>query len=558
MLMAKKLLNCTFRSLSGIYEYNLGCNSSDNIPIQPTPHSWIVSNVQPLNQTGCNFIPSTGRNSYNSMSELAALHDCFKKAGYGTRNPFLPSALALNIPMYLNGAAVIDGVAMPYVQWEADIYGYTLHYYRSDGTALGPFYSYIIGTGGNNHHGFYAGQLYDDGTFTGNAGGIRPHTILGVSSHTRYEWFCSDTFKDYKIINDNIIDDLQEYLPLEPEGIFVDEGNGDFDSSSDPIDFPDLPSLNVIDTGLTQIYEMTSAQLRDLSSFLWSNLFDLDTFKKMFNDPMEAILNLSIMPIDLSGGSSAAIRIGNITTDVSGQKCASQYKIIDFGTINMKEYWASFADYSPYTKLSIYLPYVGIQQISIDDVMNGKMHLKAYCDLLTGSVQYVLKSTQGNRAGHGHDSVLYTWGGNCQYQIPLSASNMQNVISSITSTVGTIAGGVGAAVATGGMTAPIAIGTAGAAISNVMNAKTHTQRGGGIGGAVGIFGVQKPYLILERPEQVTAENYADTLGIPNEKTGALKDHEGYVKVKAVNLNISGATNEELTAIESLLKGGVII
>ena len=126
------------------------------------------------------------------------------------------------------------------------------------------------------------------------------------------------------------------------------------------------------------------------------------------------------------------------------------------------------------------------------------------------------------------------------------------------STTGTIAGAVGTTVATGGMTAPIAIGTIGSAMSNVMNAKTHIQRGGGLGGAVGIFGVQKPYLILERPEQIVPENYNATIGTPAEVTDYPKNFEGFIKIKGVNLQINTATENELNEIENLLKGGVLV
>lgn len=559
MVNAKKLLSVRFASAGGSYEYNLGCNSSDNMPITEPPQ-WVFSGDKQLNQVGCTFIVPDSRNESHLDSQLQALHDAFRKAGYGARNPFLPSTFAKGVPLYLNGVPFLDGVPMPYLQWESGLYSTILVYYQADGTRIGPLWSYLIGTGGANYCSFIAGQLYMDGTFTGCAGPVRHHTTLGITSHTYYEWSCTDVnIVNQQILDPRIIADLIDYLPTEPEGEFTDNGNGDFDATSDPIDFPDLPTLNVLDTGMTQIYEMTNTQLRSLSQYLWSSSFNLDNFKKMFNDPMEAILNLTITPVDLTSTAlTSAIRIGNITTPVSGQRLSDQYKMVDFGTINMNEYWANFGDYSPYTKLSIYLPYVGVQQISIDDVQNGSIQLKCVIDVLTGSVEYMLYSIQGNRRGHGHKSILYTWGGDCQYQVPLSASNMTNVITSLIGATGTIAGAVGTTIATGGMTAPLAIGAVGGVVSNVTNAKTHVQRGGGLGGSVGLFGVQYPYLILERPEQIAPENYPDTLGIPNESTGYIKYYEGFVKVRAVNLNIPNATTDELNTIESLLKDGVIV
>lgn len=557
--MSSKLMNITFKSADGTLIYNLGCNAPGNIPVT-SPTVWYDSGDKSLNQTGCNFLSPGSAPSALSFNNQQALAYSLGELGYTPRVPFVISPSSLGVKLYLNGKNSVDGVAQPYIVCENTAYGNPIiNYYRADNTQVGGLYQAYIGTAGANSLAWYSGQLYDDGTFIGCCGPIRPRSTMGGPSRKYYEWYCSDVYKTpIQLIRTVVVEDLAEYLPIQPEGAVATEGVGDFDATSDPVDFPGLPGVSVLDTGLLKMYQMGTSQLRDLANYLWSGLFDLDTFKKLFSDPMEAILNLSIMPINEGASTGTAIRIGNITTTVTGQAVSNQYKIIDFGTINMNEFWASYADYSPYTRLSIFLPYVGVQAMSIDDVMNGSIQLKAYVDLLTGSVQYILKSNQTNRAGHGHNSVLYTWGGNCQYQIPLTASNMSQVISSITGTVSTIAGGVAATVATGGLTAPLAVGMAAGSISNAMSAKTHVQRGGGIGGSVGIFGVQTPYLILERPEQVYPENYEATKGAPTMQTKPLRYYSGYVRVEAVNLSIEGANEAELRDIEAKLKGGVIV
>lgn len=555
--MAKKLLNVRFASLGGTLEYNLGCNSSDNLPqAMYTQAIQYDSENVPLNQTGGLIV--AGFSSSNTWLYMKGIYDVMNNMGYGTRNLMPKSALVENVKCYLNGVQYDEyGTQMPYVMWEDTSFSdAVLNYYRADGTRLGQ----LVQSPYASNSGAYCGQLFEDGTFTGDAITLDPISLGGgLYSKRHYEWGWPATkLTNQQIVPTSIIADLKEYLPIEPEGEFTDNGNGDFDTTSDAIDFPDLPSLSVINTGMTSIYEMSSTQLQDLSHYLWTTNFE-QLLQKMFNDPMEAILNLSIVPVDLTSDAlTSSVRIGNVTTTVQGNRLSSQYKSINFGTINMKEYWANFGDYSPYTKLSIFLPYVGTQQISIDDVQNGSIQLKGVIDVLTGTIQYMLYSVQGNRRNHGHKSVLYSWGGNCQYQVPLSASNMTSVVTSLVGATGTIAGAVGATVATGGMTAPIAIGTVGSAVSNIMNAKTHVQRGGGLGGAVGLFGVQTPYLILERPEQITPKNYNATMGVPCEQTDYLKNYEGFIKVKGVNLTIDKATQNELTQIESLLKGGVLV
>ena len=552
------LLQLVFRSLDGKYEFNIGCSSSAEMDLTDT---WHDSKTTPLEEVGGLTFPND--QSSENLAEMTALYDSLTKAGYGSRVGLLSGLPEVDVKLYLNGNAFdSNGVAQPYIELKQGSWGYAWYYYKADNTSLGKMFHYYYGSS-PGPTGFLTGKLYDNGKFTGYGVSLRPKTIGGVNSHKYYEWKVATTLiENSSIFYDTVFADIQEYLPISPEGEFNPEsGIGEFDARSDSIGFPELPSISALDTGMCAMYLMSGSELQDLSHFLWDNNF-INSLLKMFNDPMEAILNLAIVPVSFLASNlipSTTVKVGNVSlTGVTGDKVISPYKIIDFGTLNINEYWGSFADYSPYTRISIFLPYVGVQQLSIDDVMGGSIQLKAYCDVLTGSVQYCLLSKQGNPRNHGHNSVLYTWGGNMQYQIPLSASNFSQVVSSLIGAGASIAGGIGAIVASGGMTAPIAIGTATSAISNVMNAKTHIQRGGGLGGAVGLFGVQTPYLIMERPEQIKPENYNNTVGIPNETTDYIKNYSGYLKVKGVHIEINGAYEEEAREIERMLKEGVIV
>ncbi len=565
--MGKQLLNAKFSALGGIPTVYIGAHSSNNVTA--TANTWYDSRYNELHQQGCQIYCPALNNSYSTNMD-ATSQSAIKDAmgvnnGYGDYCALPKNSLQYNVKMYINGKAVDDNnIPQPYIQWEINPYNScpALYYYRGDGTSMGMLFNFV----GYFGEGLYAlcGQMYDDGTFTGEAIEVKPYIVSTsplIYSTKRYQWRKPadqySEYTDYQIIPTAIMDDLYEYLPFAPEGETDYPGNGDFDASSDSIGFPGLPSISALDTGMVAMYNLSITDLQSLSSYLWSPWYE--NLEKMFNDPMEAIMNLCIEPISLPASqlvSGVNIKIGNIVTTVTGTRVTNPYKIIDFGTINLNEYWGSFADYSPYTKLSIFLPYIGVQSMSIDDVMNGSIQLKAYCDTFTGSIQYVLLSHQGNHRQHGHNSVLYTWGGNMQYQIPVTASNFSQVISSLIGSAGTVAGALGATVASGGLSAPIAVGAVGGLVSNVMSAKTHIQRGGGLGGAVGLFGVQTPYLILERPEQIFPNNFEDINGVPNETTDYLANYSGYVKVREIHMSSTTATGTELTEIEKLLKEGV--
>ena len=74
-----------------------------------------------------------------------------------------------------------------------------------------------------------------------------------------------------------------------------DGGYGDPDEV-DPTQVPDLPTVSAASTGFITIYNPSNANLAALGQYLWSSAFDLDTFKKMYSDPMECIISLGIVP----------------------------------------------------------------------------------------------------------------------------------------------------------------------------------------------------------------------------------------------------------------------
>jgi hypothetical protein len=77
--------------------------------------------------------------------------------------------------------------------------------------------------------------------------------------------------------------------------------------------------------------------------------------------------------------------IGGIDTGVEGYAVETQFAKVDCGTAFINEYWGSYLDYSPYTKIEIYLPYIGIKELSPDNFMGKNVHVEYHVDLLTGA-----------------------------------------------------------------------------------------------------------------------------------------------------------------------------
>lgn len=323
-----------------------------------------------------------------------------------------------------------------------------------------------------------------------------------------------------------------------------DGGNGDFDATSDPVDIPPLPTISATDTGFLTLFNPSLSNIRDLAAYMWANpLFDVNAYKKILANPMDAILGLSIIPCAVAASTSKNVTVGNIPTGVSMPVCDSQYLSIDCGSINVNEYWGAYLDYSPYTKAELYLPYCGIHPIDIDDIMGKAVKVVYHVDILTGAcVAYV-------KCG---DSVLYSYIGQCASSIPISGSDWTNMVNGIINA----STAIGSMAATGGLTAPMAASTI--ATTAVNTIKPSIERSGSLSGTGGIMGNQIPYLILTRPRQALPELQNQFSGYPSFISSYLGDLVGYTEVDSIHLEGIPATGAELNEIESILKGGVIL
>lgn len=337
--------------------------------------------------------------------------------------------------------------------------------------------------------------------------------------------------------------------PYEPGGDTGDDdtdgegGTGDFDGTTDPIDFPDLPTVSAVDTKFVTIFNPTKAQLTSLAEYMWSPLFDLDTLKKLWADPMDCILGLTMVPFAVPNGGTGTVAIGNVSTGISMTKAGSQYVAIDCGSINVKEFWGGYLDYDPYTKFQIYLPYIGIKPLLADEIMGKSIHVKYHCDILTGACNCFVKCG---------GSVLYSFNGQCSTQIPISGNDWRNTISAAINIAGQAAG----MYITGGATAPMGITSI--AQSAVNGLKQTVEKSGSLSGTGGMLAIQKPYLIATRPKQAVPKNQNKFTGYPAFITRTLSSCSGYTEVYSCHLENIPCTADELNEIENLLKSGVIL
>lgn len=320
-----------------------------------------------------------------------------------------------------------------------------------------------------------------------------------------------------------------------------------------PTSNPTPPSPPIIGgggsaTGLANLYNPTLAQVKQFSRWLWgSDGLNLDQLKKLLQDPMQAIIGLHVMYATPTTGADRDIQVGYINSGVTSKIVTEQYTEIDCGTVTINEYFGDARDYSPFTQVYCYLPFIGIVELNADDVVNSILGIKYKIDVLTGCclAQLTVKK-------YGLDAVLYTYTGNCAVQMPITSGNYLSTVSSL---LGAVVSGA-AAVATGGALAPVAIGAAANAMGG--GARASVAMSGSLGSNAGAMGIRKPYLIIKRVESADANGYNEFYGYPTNKRVNLSQLTGYVRVKDINLSGTNATEDEQNEIVTLLKEGVIL
>ena len=143
------------------------------------------------------------------------------------------------------------------------------------------------------------------------------------------------------------------------DGTFGDDrfGDGIDDETIDTPDYDPLDQLNrsVLGSNFVNVYAPTRAQLLSLKNYLWSSDIG-DTLKKMFNNPMDSIVTLHMVPVTVPT-SASSIHLGGTDTEIGSNIVTNQYVTVNCGSMTIGEYWDAYLDYSPYTKMFLYLPF---------------------------------------------------------------------------------------------------------------------------------------------------------------------------------------------------------
>lgn len=288
-------------------------------------------------------------------------------------------------------------------------------------------------------------------------------------------------------------------------------------------------------SSLWSIYNPTLEQVNQFGSWLWSSDF-VEQLKKLFSDPMQAIIGLHKVysPVQTTG--QGTIKCGYLDSGVPSKLVSEQYVTVDCGSVDMQEYFGNVFDYPPYTEISIYLPFIGIRQLDPSDVMRSTISVKYHIDVLTGAC---LAEVNVQRDASG--GTLYTFSGDMAVRYPVSSGSYMGIVSGL----------IGAATS-------IVSGNLLPALGGATRLHTNVDRSGSFTGNSGAMGSKVPYIIISRPQTAMANKFETLSGYPSNTYTPLSACKGFTQVKYCHVENLSATETEKNEIERMLKEGVIL
>ena len=342
-------------------------------------------------------------------------------------------------------------------------------------------------------------------------------------------------------------------------------GDGSYDTSSDTIPIPDLPPDLLLSSGIIKMYYPTPQEMSAFTNFIYASPLDVvANFKKIWANPMDSIISLGTVPFNVATTAAEEVKFCGVPSGISMKPISSQYIQIDCGTKKVDKFWDTALDYNNYTKMKLFLPFIGFVDLNTDDANGAEITVKYNIDLYTGDALafvYIKKTDypygdvkdseeDKNQQPVNIDGTLYIHKGNVLQQVPLTGSNYQGLYSGIMNlATRSFKGGIPGAVA--------GIG------SEVLSQKVDVDRSGSLSPNAGELGIYTPFLVIDRPIQSLPVKFMEKYGYPSNIYKTMKNLEGlgYVQIEVDSLileDLDDITDEEVAELKQILESGVIL
>lgn len=280
-----------------------------------------------------------------------------------------------------------------------------------------------------------------------------------------------------------------------------------------------------------------------------------------------------ITSLGISLGASSDIHLG--TGAIFKQTDGTDYKLQPLSNFYTQFSWCSwslsafngwrnnFLDYSPYCKLSIYLPYAGTFDLDVQtvaamvDITTATINVTVCIDINTGSLTYYVDANgflildKTLKLGidlplSGNDAI--------QQSVAILQSNYHNGSQAIGMATNLATSGDALSALTAVAQLPFNVGEM-ALASSLANRQIPTQVGG-FGGTLSTVTMgQDPYITIYRQKVANPDNYGHVVGYLTESKHTIGELIGWTICTNVDLTGIPATSSERSMIAQILQSG---
>lgn len=315
-------------------------------------------------------------------------------------------------------------------------------------------------------------------------------------------------------------------------------------------------------------YSDSSKLLRDLIRGTVSGYANVEFFTSgvnssasgFFQNLSDYIIDLKFFPLDMSVFVDGQIITSSFIS--IGKKALPQSDYDNYGVVNWKPYvlikqeleftrhFNTFLDFSPYTKIKLYIPFFDLIEIDTVYAYTEKFDVYMAIDTFSGDLSVFIY-------GHTSGKLFETKTTKVAVTIPIGKTNAEEqqrnqLLSQINYAF---------AVGSSGLNPSNFIKSTGSLVTQTLqnNVLRLSSYGGSSGGRNDLSVDKSAYVIIERPKDVKYPNRSLKGGVCEDNL-LLNSITGYTEIGNINFNPSNNViyDDEISEIIQLLRDGVIL
>lgn len=305
------------------------------------------------------------------------------------------------------------------------------------------------------------------------------------------------------------------------------------------------PSQTAYSINGVNVYHISRSKLSEFIYWFWHNMVDdwagtvINTITGLYGNMSECVISIKkiFTPSSLlysTFSTSPYIKIGRYQYDTGAAGCdiisGGALSQTEVGTYYFAPHYDNFVDYSPYTAISVYLPYVGVVPLNTDLCVGRTMSVYAVADIHTMEISYNLKID---------GALVGTYKGTCGMTVPFSLDNGMDIISNGIKAYGGAVLTKNPALIMSNLAAPID-----------QNTQSSTN--------LSMYDPGKCHVIIQRSRYKNPESYGNKTGYRLEKYCKLAEINGFTVVDNPVLDGITATKSEKEQLKLLLQGGIYL